>query len=125
MDIDAGLRSRLERVVTDSDTASALGSGDVPVLATPRLLAWAEAATVAALGGHLDADATSVGSRVVLEHRVASAVGATIVVTAELVAVEGRRLRFSVSARDADDRMVAVGEVTRVVVERDQFLAKL
>jgi predicted thioesterase len=115
------LTGSLERVVTVSDTANVVGSGDVPVLATPVMLAWIEAATVAAIGGHLDAGETSVGSRVVLEHRVASAIGSTLMVTAELVRVDGRLLVFSVVARHTGDRIVAVGEVTRVVVERDRL----
>jgi fluoroacetyl-CoA thioesterase len=125
MNLVVGLQGRLERVVTGSDTATTLGSGDVPVLATPRLLAWAEAATVAAVAGRLDAGATSVGSHVELEHRAASAVGMTVTVTADLIAVDGRLLHFSVAAHDADDRTLATGEVTRVVVDRERFLARL
>ena len=119
MNLVLGLQGRLERVVTSSDTATTLGSGDVPVLGTPRLLAWAEAATVAAVAG-----ATSVGSHVELEHRAASAVGTTVTVTADLVAIDGRLLHFSVAAHD-DDRTLATGEVTRVVVDRERFLARL
>ncbi len=125
MDLVVGLQGCLERVVTASDTATALGSGDVPVLATPRLLAWAEAATVAAVAGRLDAGATSVGSRIVMEHSAASAIGAQVTVTAALIAIDGRLLRFSVTARDADARALASGELTRVVVDRDRFLARL
>ena len=125
MDLVVGLQGHLERVVTVSDTATALGSGDVPVLATPRLLAWAEAATVAAVAGRLDAGATSVGSRIVMEHSAASAIGVRVTVTAALVSVDGRLLRFSVSARDTDGRTLASGELTRVVVDRDRFLARL
>ena len=125
MDMAAGARVRLERVVTEADTATALGSGDVPVLATPRLLAWLEAATVEALDGRLGDGETSVGSRIELEHRSATAVGAEVTVTADLVAVDGRLLRFSVAAEDADGRLLATGEVTRVVVDRERFLSRL
>ncbi len=125
MDLVVGLRGRVEQVVTESDTATALGSGDVPVLATPRLLAWAEAATVAAVAGRLDAGSTSLGSRVELEHRAPSAVGAAVTVTADLVAVDGRRLQFAITAFDGDDRAVASGTVTRVLVDRERFLAQL
>ena len=125
MDMAAGARVRLERVVTEADTATALGSGDVPVLATPRLLAWLEAATVEALDGRLGDGETSVGSRIELEHRAATAVGATVTVTADLVAVDGRLLRFSVAAQDADGSLLATGDVTRVVVDRERFLSRL
>jgi predicted thioesterase len=95
------------------------------VLATPRLLAWLEAATVAAVAEALDDGQTSVGTRVELEHRAATTVGATVGVTAELVALDGRLLRFSVAAEDSDGRLLATGEVTRVVVDRERFLARL
>jgi predicted thioesterase len=121
MDLVTGLRARIDHVVGEADTAIALGSGDVPVLATPRVLAWIEQATVAALAGRLELSATSVGTRVALEHLAATGVGATVAITAELVAVEGIELRFAVAAHEGD-RELARGEVTRVLVERERFL---
>jgi predicted thioesterase len=121
MDLDVGAKGQVERIVTEADTAIAFGSGDVPVLATPRLIAWAEAATVAALDPRLEPGTTSVGSRVVLEHRTASRIGTSVTVTAELIAADGRQLRFTVAASD-DRRIVAAGEVTRVIVDRERFL---
>jgi predicted thioesterase len=125
MGLDAGLRARIERTVTDGDTATALGSGDVPVLATPRLLAWAEAATVAAVDGHLDAGSTSVGSHVDLEHRAPTGGGSTVTLEAELAGVDGPLLRFDVTATDAGGRTLASGRVVRAVVDRERFLARL
>ena len=97
-----GLTARVEREVTTEDTASALGSGDVPVLATPRLLAWLEAATVAAVGEVLPTTSTTGGTRVEVEHLAASAVGARVSATAALAHVDGRLLRFERS----DERRV-------------------
>jgi fluoroacetyl-CoA thioesterase len=111
--------------VGEDDTAAVLGSGDLPVLGTPRLLAWAEAATCAALADELDAASTSVGTRVWLEHRAASAVGERVSVTATLTHRDGRLVRFEVVAVDARDTVVGHGEVTRVVVDRDRFLGRL
>jgi predicted thioesterase len=112
--------------VTDEDTASAVGSGSLPVLGTPRLLAWLEAATCASLEPTLDAGATSVGTRVQVEHLAASAVGATVEVSASSAYVDGRLHRFTVAARDASTgKVLAAGEVTRVVVDADRFLARL
>ncbi|WP_346042574.1 thioesterase family protein [Actinomadura chokoriensis] len=108
----------------DADTAVAAGSGDVPVLATPRLLALAEAATVEALGDRLGDGRTSVGTRVELEHRAASPVGARVTVEAELEEVDGRRLVFGVRAVDARG-VVGIGRIERAVVERERFLARL
>src|SRR5215472_6264637 len=99
MGLAAGLRATVRHVVTEADTAIQAGSGDVPVLATPRLLALAEAACVAALESHLGQGMTSVGTGVALEHRRASPVGTEIEVEAELTEVNGRRLVFGFVAR--------------------------
>lgn len=120
-----GLHAEIAVTVADADTASALGSGDVPVLATPRLLAIAEAATVAAAAPALADGQTSVGTKVRLEHLRASSVGRSVVVRAELVAVDGRSLRFDVVAIDGAGELVGRGEVTRAVVDRQRFLDRL
>jgi fluoroacetyl-CoA thioesterase len=125
-------------VISEADTAIAAGSGDVPVLATPRLLALAEAASVAAIEPHLAAEMTSVGTAASLEHRRASPVGAEIVVEAELTEVAGRRLVFSFIVRHSqsgpsaeggpeaeEDLVVGAGTLERVVVDREKFLARL
>ena len=112
--------------VDDSHTAAAVGSGSLPVLGTPTLLAWCEAATCAAVEPALAAGETSVGTRVELEHTRASAVGASVEVTATPVFGDGRLHRFSVLAREAGGgRVVGTGEVTRVVVDSERFLARL
>jgi len=119
----AGAVGRVELRVTDADTAQTLGSGDVPVLGTPRLLALAEAATVAATGRRIAPGLTTVGTRVELEHRAATPVGRTVVAEATLTKVDGRRLRFEVTVRDGAD-VVAEGHIERVLVDRRRFLAR-
>jgi fluoroacetyl-CoA thioesterase len=109
-----------------AQTAAAVGSGSLPVLGTPYLLAWCEAATCAALEPALAAGETSVGTRVELEHTRASGVGTALEVTATPIYRDGRLHRFSVLAREADGgRVVGTGEVTRVVVDAERFLARL
>ncbi len=76
--IATGLRATVTAEVTDADTAQALGSGDVPVLGTPRLLALAEAASVAAVAPHLASGQTTVGTAVSLEHSRPSPVGTAV-----------------------------------------------
>jgi predicted thioesterase len=112
--------------VTDDDTAVAVGSGSLPVLGTPRLLAWCEAATCSEIEAALGEGETSVGTRVQLEHLAASPVGAEVEVTATTAYVDGRLRRFSVAARHtADGKVVASGEVTRVVVDGERFLSRI
>lgn len=121
--LTAGLSAQVQLTVTDADTAQALGSGDVPVLGTPRVLALAEAATVAATATRMPAGMTSVGTRVELDHRVATPVGGTVVADGRLAKVDGRRLLFEVSVRDGET-VVAEARVERVLVDRHEFLSK-
>lgn len=119
------LTGSAEIVVGDDDTATTMGSGDVPALATPRLLALAEAATVAALVGHLHKHETSVGTSVKLEHLRATGIGRRVVAHAELVQVDGRLLRFTLRAEDGEGLLVGRGEVSRMVVDRERFVSRL
>jgi len=118
-----GLTATVTLVVEDADTALALKSGDVPVLGTPRVIALAEQATIAAIQGELPEGRTTVGYQVQLAHLTPTAVGGTVVAEATLEQVEGRRLTFRVAVNDARG-LVAAGRITRVIVERARFLEK-
>jgi predicted thioesterase len=110
-------------VVGAADTAVALGSGDVEVLGTPKVVALVEQAAVEALRGALPEGSTSVGMRVQLDHLRPTAVGVKVVADAVLERIEGRRLVFTVSVSDPAG-LVAAGRVTRVLVEVQRFLDK-
>jgi fluoroacetyl-CoA thioesterase len=117
----------MRAAVTEADTAEAMGSGSVPVLATPRLLALAEAAACAAVAPQLPDGLTTVGTSATLEHRRASPLGSEIVVEAELTEVDGRRLVFGFIARAAgtgEDVVVGAGTIERVVLDRARFVAR-
>ncbi len=127
---EGAAHARLEREVASADTARAIGSGSLEVLGTPRLLAWCEAATCAAIDPLLDESSTSVGTRVSLDHLAASPVGTRLEVTASRTHVDGRLHRFAVAARElgpdgAPGKVLASGEVTRVVVDVERFLGRL
>ncbi len=124
MPATAGLQGRAALTVGEADTAIALRSGEVPVLATPRLVALLEEATVDALAGHLDPGQTTVGMRVQIDHLAPTAIGATVHAEATLEAVEGRRLTFAAEATE-DGAPVATATVTRVVVDTERFLGRL
>jgi predicted thioesterase len=110
-------------IVGDADTAIALGSGEVPVLGSPRLVALCEQAACSAVHGRLEAGLTTVGMRIQFDHLAPTAVGGEVTAEATLEKVEGRRLTFTVSASDRGG-LVGVGKLTRVVVEEERFLKK-
>ena len=121
MVLEPGLEATVEELVTEAMTAERLGSGDVPVLGTPAVLALVEAAAVGAVAGSLEADQTTVGSAADLQHVAPTGIGATVTATAALVEVDGRRLRFSFEVTDPAGP-IARGTHTRVIVERERFL---
>ncbi|HEX9467253.1 MAG TPA: hotdog domain-containing protein [Acidimicrobiia bacterium] len=123
MPLHPGLSAAVELVVAEDDTALALKTGDVPVLATPRVVTLAEEATVLAVEEQLANGTTSVGYRVQLDHLAPTAVGGKVRAEATLESIEGRRLTFRVSVSDGHG-LVAAGRITRVIVERARFLEK-
>jgi fluoroacetyl-CoA thioesterase len=118
-----GLVGNAALVVGDAETAITLGSGDVPVLATPMVVLLAERATVDAVEAHVAAGHTTVGYRVQLDHLAPVPVGDEVTAEAVLENIEGRRLTFRVSVKYRNG-LVAAGRITRVVVERERFLGK-
>ena len=121
-----GLQGQVVARIEESDTAQALGSGDVRVLGTPRLIALLEAATVEALRGVLPMGETTVGTAVDVAHRRPTPVGAEVVASSRVAFVDGRKVTFEVSA----DHVLASGErvegigrgtITRAIVARADF----
>jgi fluoroacetyl-CoA thioesterase len=119
-----GASASVLHTVTEADIARTLGTGDVPVLASSRLLTWAEGATCAAVDADLDASQTSVGTGLELQHMPPSPLDATVLVRAELTRVDGRVLMFEVQAEHDDGVLVGRGEVSRIVVDRQRFLER-
>ncbi|MFG2500851.1 thioesterase family protein [Streptomyces sp. NPDC048441] len=110
--------------VTDADTAVSVGSGDVPVLTAPRLIAWLEAATLQASAPFISGGQTTVGTAIRVQYLRPSRRGDRVDVTAEPPASSvGKRLTFLVKAIDGSGELVATGEIDRAIVDRNQFLA--
>jgi fluoroacetyl-CoA thioesterase len=127
MTLTVGLRATVTAEVGEADTAESLGSGDLPVLGTPRLLALAEAACVAAVAPHLAPGQTTVGSAVSLEHKRPSPLGSSVEVQAELTDIDGRTLFFMFVAYgpgSGDEAVVGAGTAQRVLVDRERFLRR-
>lgn len=123
MALTSGLCAQAELEVTEDDTALAVGSGDVPVLATPRLVALCEQAACEALRPQLAPGQTSVGFRVEITHLVPVLVGSRVVAAAAFERVDGKRIVFSVTVTDKCG-LVAAGKVVRVLVDTDAFMEK-
>jgi predicted thioesterase len=111
-----GMQGSLVHRVAEDDTAIRMGSGDVPVLATPRMIAWLEAAAVAALVD-LPQETTSVGIHVAVDHVAPTLVGSEVRTEATVRSTEG------VKAFEGD-QLIAGGVHTRVLVDRRRFLSR-
>ena len=116
--LEKGLSAQSRTTVTNENTAAAMGSGDLPVFATPSMAAMTAAAAA------LPAGSTTVGAEMNVTHIKPSGLGAEITATAVLTEVEGRKLTFNVGARDAGG-MIGEGVHIRYVVDREKFMAKL
>jgi len=122
--ISSGMSASISLVVTEQDTAIALGSGDVAVLGTPRVVALSEKAAVAALAGSLPGGATTVGTNITLDHLAASGVGSGVTATATVISVKGKEIIFSVDVSESD-KLIAKGAHTRFVVDRTRFIGSI
>ena len=123
MPLGPGLHGCAKLIVAEGDTAPAMRSGDVPVLATPRVIALCEEAAIAAVAEEVPAGQTTVGMRIQVDHLAPTSIGTQVAAEATLEKVEGRRLTFTVTVNDPCG-LVAAGKVTRVVVETERFLDK-
>ena len=123
MPVEPGLAAQVELTVAESDTAQAMQSGDVPVLATPRIVALCEQASMEAVKGVLEPGETTVGHSVQLDHVAPTRVGGRVRAEATLQKIAGRRLTFTVSVTDGRG-LVAAGKITRVIVETERFMEK-
>lgn len=121
MSISPGIAAVVDHVVTEADTSASMGTSEVAVLSTPRVILLAEQAAYAALAGRLDPGMVAVEHRVEISHLAPTAVGALVHAEVVLEAIEGRRLIFRVSVTD-ERGLVAAGRFTRVIVVKDTFL---
>lgn len=122
--LEKGLTAVSRTTVTPQNTAAAMGSGDMPVFATPAMVALMENAAMLAVAPGLPEGAATVGAEMNVSHIKPSGLGAEIVASAVVTAVEGRKITFNVGARDAEG-MIGEGTHVRFIVDRERFLAKL
>ncbi len=123
MELNIGLKGRAETTVTPENTAQAVGSGLVPVFATPYMIALMEGAAVNAVQAALAPDEGTVGTRLDVTHDAATPIGLKVWAEAELVKVEGRKLTFAVSAYDEREK-IGGGVHERFIIKPEKFLAR-
>ena len=122
--IEPGNTAVIEFTTDEEATAIALGSGDLPVLGTPKVVALVEEAAVAAIAGLVtDAD-TTVGSHIDVDHLAPTPIGGTVVATATVVAVNGRRVDFEATVTEGE-KFVARATHVRYVINRESFMESL
>ena len=122
--IEIGLKHTSELVVTEAVTAAVVGSGDMPVLATPMMMALMENAAMLAVKDELPEGSTTVGGHIESSHLKPSKIGDKVSATAEVAKVDGRKIEFKVSAYSGDT-LLGEGTHLRFVVDREKFLTKL
>ena len=123
MSIEIGMKGRAETLVAPDNTAQAAGSGLLPVFATPWMAALMENAAVQAVQGALSPEEGTVGTRLDVTHDAATPVGMKVWAEAEVTAVEGRKLTFSVSAFDEAGK-IGGGTHQRFVIQPEKFLTR-
>lgn len=122
--LEKGLSSQSRTLVAADNTAAEMGSGDLPVFATPSMVALMENAAMSAVAPALPEGSTTVGAEMNVTHIKPSGLGAEITASAVLTEVDGRKLTFNVGARDAEG-MIGEGVHIRYVVDREKFMAKI
>ena len=121
--LETGLTYTSRLTVGNENTAIALGSGDMPVLATPAMMALMENAAMLAVASELEDGDTTVGGHIESSHLRPTPVGAEVSATATLEKVEGRKLYFKIIAHQGD-KIIGEGTHLRFIVNREKFLAK-
>ena len=119
-----GLQHTSQLTVTDAVTAITMGSGDMPVLATPAMMALMENAAMLAVADHLPEGSTTVGGHISASHLKPTKLGDTVTATATVTHVEGKKIEFKVEAR-CGDTLLGEGTHLRFIVDREKFMRRL
>ncbi len=119
-----GLTFTSEMRVTEGVTALAMGSGDLPVLATPAMMALMENAAMLAVADRLPEGHTTVGGQITASHLKPTPVGETVTATATVTAVDGKKIEFKVEAR-CGDTLLGEGTHLRFIVNKEKFMSRL
>jgi predicted thioesterase len=121
--LEINIQGRAESVVTEQNTAASVGSGDLPVFATPYMLALMEEAAQTSVAPHLEEGQSTVGTRLAVSHDAATPVGMKVWAESVLTEIDGRRLVFEVRAYD-ECGLIGQGTHERFIIKKQHFLEK-
>lgn len=111
-------------IVEEKHLACNVGSGDLPVFATPMMMALMENAAMLCVADELENGSSTVGGQISSSHLKPTGLGKTVTATAELISAEGRKLRFKVSASD-EGGLIGEGEHLRFIIDKEKFMSKV
>ena len=121
-----GKTATAKLVVDKEHTAQTVGSGSLPVFSTPMLIALMEKSACNCIADGLEEGETSVGTKIEVEHTAASLIGARIIAEARVEAIFGRRIEFTLTARDEKlDKQIGYGKHTRMIIDEEKFMNRL
>ena len=122
--LQEGLTHTSQLIVTEAVSAISMGSGDLPVLATPAMMALMENAAMLAVAPHLPEGSTTVGGHISASHIKPTPIGETVTATATVVKVDGKKIEFEVKAH-CSDILLGEGGHLRFIVDREKFMSRL
>lgn len=111
-------------IVEEKHLACNVGSGDLPVFATPMMMALMENAAMLCVADELEDGSSTVGGQISSSHLKPTGLGRTVTATAELISAEGRKLKFKVSASD-EGGLIGEGEHLRFIIDKEKFMSKV
>ena len=122
--IQPGKSATVTTTVTEANTAKAVGSGNLNVFSTPMMIALMEQAACECLSGGLEDGQSSVGTKVDIVHTAASPLGANISATATVTAIDGKKISFSVTAKEGE-KEIGKGSHERFIIDVERFISRL
>ncbi len=122
--LQEGLTHTSRLTVDEGVTAVKMGSGDMPVLATPAMMALMENAAMLAVADHLPEGCTTVGGHIAASHVKPSKLGDTVTATATVTRVEGKKIEFKVEAH-CGETLLGEGTHLRFIVDKEKFMSRL
>lgn len=119
--LKVGMKAKVEHLVGEKDTAASFGSGNVLVYATPMMIGLMENAALKAVDPHLPEGLATVGTHLDVKHTAATPVGMKVWAEAELIEIEGKKLKFRIEAYDEKDK-IGEGLHSRYIIHVEKFI---